>query len=487
MSLLISRFRDDPAAPAVPAVLAQLAPSLRAAPQRARRPLGTSLKLRLSLLITLLIALMTIAGGAYVVQQAREDIRAEVRSTMSLTGHFLDAQLAVLQERALGPGYAGRLFQLKELRDVRHLSVSFYDSDGRLLDSNESQGERKPLAPAWFVWLIRASSLPMEASRRPVNFSAATVGELVIQPDPTYEIDEIWNTSAGLLLLLCVFFVLVNGLVWWAVAHALRPVEYILGALADIERGQLGARLPAFGLPEMSRISVGFNHMAETLERSVAENHSLTRRLMQMQEEERDYLARELHDEIGQCVTAIHADALAIRNRGGAIVQEGAQSIVEAIGRIKQMVRSILQRLRPGALEGLGLGAALRELTGAFQQRHPQLSCSLHMADETLDLQGELVITLYRVVQECLTNISRHAHAGRVQISVRRLPAMPEDQPPRLELTVRDDGCGFDERLAGRGFGLLGIRERIAGLGGSCRIEAAPGRGTALRATVPCA
>jgi two-component system sensor histidine kinase UhpB len=482
MNLPISRFGDDPDAANAQAPAALL---WRESVPQTRRPFGTSLKLRLSVLITVLIAAMTIAGGEYVVQQAREDIRAEVSSTMSLTGHFLDAQLAVLQDRGLEQGYAVRLFQLKELRDVRHLAVNFYDSHGNLLDTNEEQGERKPQAPSWFVWMVRASSLPMQASRRPVMFNGALVGELVIQPDPTYEIDEIWTTSSGLLLLLFVFFMLVNGLVWWAVAHALRPVEYILGALGDIERGRLGARLPAFGLPEMSRISIGFNHMAETLERSVADNHSLTRRLMQMQEEEREHLARELHDEIGQCVTAIHADAVAIRNRGGAAVQESAQSIVEAIARIKEMVRSILQRLRPGALEGLGLGAALRELTGGFQQRNALISCSLYLAEGTIDLQGELGITLYRVVQECLTNISRHAGARAVQISIARLPPIPGQDTGHLELAVRDDGCGFDERITGRGFGLLGIRERLRALGGSCRIDSASGRGTSIVAQLP--
>ena len=479
MSLPISQL---PLASAMPA-----APALRAPAEPSRRPFGTSLKLRLSLLITVLIAMMTMAGGEYVVQQARQDIRAEVRSTMSLTGHFLDAQLALVQDHSLGQGFAVRLFQLKELRDVRHLKVSFYDLYGRSLDTNEEPGERKPLAPAWFVWLVRASSLPMEASRRAVSFNGEPVGVLIIQPDPTYEIDEIWSTSSGLLLLLFVFFVLVNGLVWWAVAHALRPVKFILGAFGEIEHGNLGARLPAFGLPEMSRISFGFNHMAETLERSVADRHSLTRRLMQMQEEERENLARELHDEIGQCVTAIHADAVAIRNRGGAAVHESAHSIVEAIGRIKEMVRSILQRLRPGALEGLGLGAALRELIGGFRQRNPQVSCTLSMADETTDLQGELGITLYRVVQECLTNIARHSGARTVQIAVARLPATADEHAQQLQLTVRDDGCGFDERVSGRGFGLLGIRERVRGLEGTCRIDGSSARGTLIVALIPLA
>ncbi|MGA8709099.1 MAG: ATP-binding protein, partial [Steroidobacteraceae bacterium] len=445
-------------------------------PNRAR--VGISLRLRLSLLITLLIALMMMAGGAYIVRQARQDIRDEVRSTMNLTGHFLDAQLEVLQGRGVEPGHPLRLFQLKELRDVRHLEVNFYDNRGALLDTNEAHGERRPSAPGWFVWLVRASTLPMEPSRRDVVFNGVTIGQLVIQPDPTYEIDEIWGTSAGLLLLLFVFCVLVNALVWWAVSHALRPVGYILGALGDIERGQLDARLPAFGLAEMSRISVGFNHMAETLERSVAENHSLTRRLMQMQEEEREYLARELHDEIGQCVTAIHADAVAIRNRGGAAVHDSVQSIVEAIGRIKQMVRSILKRLHPGALEGLGLAAALRELSGAFRQRHPQVNCTLTVVPEVGGLQGELGITLYRIVQECLTNISRHADARNVLISV-------TCELQRIELAVTDDGHGFDPDAAGTGFGLLGIRERVKGLGGTCRIDSGRGRGTTVIAQLP--
>ncbi|HEV7985685.1 MAG TPA: ATP-binding protein [Steroidobacteraceae bacterium] len=439
------------------------------APRQSRRRVGISLKLRLSLLITLLIALMMLAGGAYIVREARQDIRDEVRSTMNLTGHFLDAQLALLQDRGL---------QLKQLRDIRHLEVNFYDDRGALIDTNEAHGERKPAAPAWFVWMVRVSTLPMEASRRMVMVNGVTVGQLVIQPDPTYEIDEIWDTSSGLLLLLFVFCVLVNALVWWAVSHALRPVEYILGALGRIERGQLDARLPAFGLAELSRISVGFNHMAATLERSLAENHSLTRRLMQMQEEEREHLARELHDEIGQCVTAIHADAVAIRNRGGAAVHESAQSIVEAIGRIKQMVRSMLKRLHPGALESLGLGAALRELTGAFRQRHPQVSCTLSMAQESSALQGELGITLYRIVQECLTNISRHAEAVNVEISV-------SQEPIRVELSVHDDGRGFDPASAARGFGLIGIRERVKALGGSCCIESASGRGTTIVAQMP--
>jgi two-component system sensor histidine kinase UhpB len=168
-----------------PIIAGAVAPRERA--RQLRRPVGISLKLRLCLLITVLIAMMMVIGGAYIVEQARQDVRAEVRSTMNLTSHFLDAQLAVLQERGLGgQGYAVRLFQLRELREVRHLIINFYNDHGNLLDTNELPGDRKPDAPFWFVWLVRASTPPLEASRRTVSFNGYAVGELVIQPDPTY-------------------------------------------------------------------------------------------------------------------------------------------------------------------------------------------------------------------------------------------------------------------------------------------------------------
>jgi len=146
----------------------------------------------------------------------------------------------------------------------------------------------------------------------------------------------------------------------------------------------------------------------------------------------------------------------------------------------------MLKRLHPGALEGLGLSAALRELAGGFRQRHPRTALSLAVAEEVSGLKGELGISLYRIVQECLTNISRHAQAGSVQITVAHF-GEPGQSAPHLELTVRDDGCGFDPQAAGRGFGLLGIRERVRGLGGICRIDSARGEGSTILAQVPLA
>jgi two-component system sensor histidine kinase UhpB len=462
------------------------------ADDRVRRP-GTTLKVRLSLIITALLTLVTIAGGIYVIRKARNDVGEEVRSTLNLTGHFLDAQLDVLRDHWTARGYAVPLFQLRELRDIRHLSVRFYDDEDRLLDSNEDQSGRRPEAPAWFTGLVRMTSAPAKSEMRAVSFNGKTVGRLVIAPDPTYEIDEMWTTSGGLLKLLLLFFVLVNGLVWWAVSRALQPIDHILQALSELRSGNLSARLPRFGVPEMSRISVGFNHMAETLEHSVTENQRLTRQLLQAAETERRNLAHDLHDEIGQYVSAIHAEAAAIRNRGGESVRESAEAIVQGTGRIKEIVRGMLRRLRPAYLEGLGLEAALREQVAGFRQRNPQIVCVLDFASGLNNLEGELGIAVYRVVQESLTNIAVHANARSVVIEVTPSPAQTtagvgSTAPAGGQfvcVTVADDGAGFFQMSTNRGLGLTGIRERVKALGGSCVIDTQPGRGTRIAVQLP--
>ncbi|HTC15346.1 MAG TPA: histidine kinase [Steroidobacteraceae bacterium] len=491
---LLAAVASNLSSPALTAVAAH-SPAAQAAAgsDAAQAPpsLRTSLKLRLSLLITALLAVVTLAGAVYVVRSARDDIQAEVRSTLNLTSHFLDAQLALLRERS--PLAAGVLpdFRLRELSGVRHLSVQFYDNQGRLLDSNTAAAQLLPRAPRWFVRLIRTGVPPMAAETRSVSVNGSTVGRLVISPDPTSETEEMWSTSRGLFELLLLFFVLVNGLVWWAVARAMRPIEHILRALGELQHGKLSARLPQFAEPEMSRISVGFNHMAETLASSVHENRRLTRRLLQTQEEERTRLARELHDEIGQCVSAIHADAAAIRNRGTDQVRESAEAIVEVTAQIKQIVRSMLYRLRPPALESVGLAAALRELVAAFQQRNPQVSCALRCTDELIQVNSEAGTALYRVVQECLTNIALHANARHAVIEV-VLPARAADAvraagASLIRVTAADDGVGFAPPAGHRGFGLIGIRERASALGGTCTIESQPGCGTRVVVEIPLA
>jgi len=447
-----------------------------------------SLKLRLMLLITLLIALFCLASGVYIVRRAQNDIRGEAYSATDLVEHYLEAELALAHAAWRLNNDNMPQLQLAQLKDVRHVEVYFYNAVGTLLESSASGPGHAPEVPFWFGWLVQRSFEPVPDVHRFVDFDGFAVGVLVIHPDPAFEIDEIWNVTRGLLGLLIVFSLVVNALVWWAVGRALRPLDHIRTALNELTAGRLDARLPAFDLPELASLSGDFNRMVGTLERSMAENHRLTRRMIQTEEDERKRIARELHDEIGQCVTAIHADAVSIRRAGGtadAVIRESAAAIIEVTARIKDMVRGMLQRLRPTIIEGLGLEAALCELEAAFRQRNPQTDCSLRVDPAAAGLTGELATTIYRVAQEALTNVARHARAGQVSIEVAVAHKSPPGAAAVLTATLYDDGGGFDPEAITEGFGLLGIRERIAGLGGAVTIRSAVGQGTRITVELP--
>lgn len=434
-------------------------------------------------MISALLLLAAAIGGIFIIDQALDNIRTEVRSTMTLTGHFLDSELDNLRDRRgmfFDPEQPP--FHLNRLHRIRHLQIRYFDRAGRLMEISAIAPLRSQ-APAWFVWLVRAASTPMADVRRKIDLNGLPLGTLVMHPDPAFEIEKMWQLTRGLLELLLVFFVLINLLVWWAVSRALRPMGRLLEALNEVEQGNLSARLPEFTLPEMLQLSAGFNHMTGTLERSTNENRRLTRRMIDLQEQERRHLARELHDEIGQCITAIHADAVTIRDHQGLrqpVMRESAEAIVEAAARIKNMVRSMLQRLRPATLDRLGLEPALREMVAGFRNRHPQLACNMHIDDPLPGISEEVSITVYRVVQECLTNIARHAHATNVQMGLRHVA-----DTDSIELDVRDDGCGFDVVSVPRGFGLHGMRERVRALNGFYKLESQPGRGTSVQVRLP--
>jgi two-component system sensor histidine kinase UhpB len=323
------------------------------------------------------------------------------------------------------------------------------------------------------------------------------IGTLVVTPEPAYEVEEIWRITRGLMGLLLALFVAVNALVYWVVGRALRPIDKILQALTSMERGDLGIRLPRFQLPELSRIGNSFNRMGEALEESTHQNHRLTRQLITVQEEERKSLARELHDELGQCLSAVQANAKAIVNissGAGDPVRGGAEAILEVTRHVMGVIRTMLQRLLPQTLHDLGLAEALEELVGAWKQRNPEVACSLRVTGDVTGLDSATSTAIYRIVQESLTNVSRHAGARKVSVSIEpargatgNLGREASDHlgVPGIEIRVEDDGAGMDLRSAHPGFGLMGMRERAEMLGGNLEVVTAPGEGTRIRTTIP--
>jgi signal transduction histidine kinase len=226
---------------------------------------------------------------------------------------------------------------------------------------------------------------------------------------------------------------------------------------------------------------------AEAAERALVASRHLTQLIQSHVEEERGHLARELHDELGQSVTAIRSigTSIAHRTRDSAPeIHASSRMIVDVAARLYDGMHDIVRRLRPSALDHLGLRGALESAVQEARAQHPDVALTLAF-DGDLDGLGEAVdIGAYRIVQECITNALRHSGASRIDVSIRRTGRAGT----RLELEVRDHGHGLAAGAASSAarFGILGVQERVETLGGAFVIgDAADGSGVVARASIP--
>jgi two-component system sensor histidine kinase UhpB len=439
-----------------------------------------SLKLRLNLIITMLLGIVFVTGIILNIINARQNVRAEVESTEKLVLYLFDT--GVLQN--IGTTFnktTNKPLRLQSLKHMRHVRIEFYDAQHKLVDSNRVVDiVQSDAPPAWFKRALDVFSPRWQSLKRPILYHDLLLGDLVITPDPTYEYAEIWKQMVDLLLLLALFFIAINLVIIWALGKALEPTLSILHTLNLLERGDMQARLPAFKLPELARIGDKFNHMVETLQQSIQRNHQLSQQLIYLQETERKNLARDLHDEFGQSLTAIHADSSVVLNLAKSKypeLKESAMAISQLSKHLMEMIGGLLQRLRPGALDELGLEDALEELVGIWQTRNEDCHCTLKIEGKLPNSMNEAQrVTVYRLAQECLTNVARHAKATAVSINL----TMDENQ---LIINVKDNGKGFEVADL-IGFGLLGMRERVEGLGGVISISSNKA-GTEIIASLP--
>jgi PAS domain S-box-containing protein len=252
---------------------------------------------------------------------------------------------------------------------------------------------------------------------------------------------------------------------------------------------KLSARLSPAREPELHLYVADITDvtlMQTELAGALEENRRLSQRSMQVQEEERRNLARELHDELGQSLNAIKVDAVTIRDRSenAVEVQRSAKAIIEVSGQVYDVVRSLLQRLRPVALDELGLRSAVEYGIEQWQRRHTTVRCNFSTQGDLDGLGEEVNITLYRLAQECLTNVAKHAQATQVAISLASA-AGSEQNGAEIRFSFEDNGCGFDPGRRRQGLGLVGLRERVEALGGNFDLHSAPGQGARVRASIP--
>ncbi|SEC11228.1 HAMP domain-containing sensor histidine kinase [Streptomyces melanosporofaciens] len=249
------------------------------------------------------------------------------------------------------------------------------------------------------------------------------------------------------------------------------PLQRLTRAMTTIDLLRPAERPAVGGRGEVAELITTFNAMLDRLE---AERATSAARALSAQESERHRIAQELHDEVGQSLTAVLLELNQAAGHAPPSLREDLHQVRETTRTSLDEIRRIARRLRPGVLEELGLTSALKaltnEFTGATLVVHHRISADLP------PLEAETELVLYRVAQEGLTNVARHAAARRAELALTRSPA-------GVELRVRDDGRGLGD--AAEGAGIRGMRERALLIGAELDLGSAPGGGTDVRLTVP--
>lgn len=412
-----------------------------------------------------------------------DDIDDELNSALVLGD--LMAQLQVLP--AMGDEQALRaLRQLTAQAVPRHLRLRVADARGQTLHATP-----EPEPPGWLrPWRWLHDHWGPQAERRVVAWPLPRPGggswTVSVEASREAERNEALSTlvmGLGLVLLVALALLLAMQ---FNLARAFAPLQRLLQAIAHIERGDTRAvqALPAMPVRELESIAQALRHLAQALDRAEAGRRELGQRVISLQEDERAHLARELHDEFGQHLTALRVDAawLARRLADDPPALEVVQAIAGHAQHIHQELRSVLARLRP--LQGLddGGGLTVQALEGLLQSLlrgwadspRPAMQVSLQLKGWLADEPGRrlpapLALALYRITQEALSNAARHGDARQVAVQ------LVGEAGPAIAWSVHDDGCGLAdaEQAPLRGSGLAGVKERAWALGAELTLAAA--------------
>ncbi len=431
-----------------------------------------SLRIRLTLLVaglmSLLIAIASI--GRYL--GAAADAGVEADSNLHLAYDLLPTEAPSTTELPV----------LERLGGLRHVRVEYYDADGRFVAASRP-GEALELSRR--VLLLGAGAWP-ETLRKDLQVAGRPAGHFLVVPDARDEVAEKWRELQRDMALIVGFAIVLGLLVFWAVSHALRPLERIHGALLALEEGRLATRLAPMRGGELAAVNESFNRMASGLEGAVRERQQLLDKLLSMEERTRRMIAHDLHDELTPYLVAVrpHLSILESAARCDSALQRFLPTLAVVRRHLDATVvkvRHLLESLHPPELQGLALAAALGELVR--QQRAAAvrpLAIELDVHPALPRLAATVESSVFRIVQECLSNALKHSDCSRVVIGL--TVAAPDE---RLQLEVWNDGNARDQGFAASGFGVLGIRERALALGGQVEAGAVAGGGWRVTVALP--
>jgi two-component system sensor histidine kinase UhpB len=440
--------------------------------------------------ITLVALACFIAGSALAIYQTARESQRHNTDLAEMVGRQLDLQLSrigrstdianrfpdwdLVASLTLQPG------QCVELRGV----------DGALQRSNCAGIDATSIAsPPWFLAAYRSLISGALSATRPISYRGAPHGTVVAEQDAVATAGKAWATIAPLLGFSALFVAALCLVAYFVIDRALLPAKEILGGLNRLARGDLACRLPAFRLAELNRISEVFNALSEDLSKATSDRAELARRLVDTQERERRHIARELHDEIAQRLSALNALAACLRThaqRDAPGLVDEARELETTVSGLMISLRRTLTYLRPQEIDDLGLVQSLMALVAQHNESaQGRTKYSIETVGGVEHLRAETSAHVYRIVQEALTNASKHANARNVQV---QLSQVADTYRETIKLSVVDDGAGpaaDDKASPPAGAGMIGMRERVVALSGKFAAGPLPDGGFGLQVEFP--
>ncbi|HEU0238862.1 MAG TPA: sensor histidine kinase [Micromonosporaceae bacterium] len=302
-----------------------------------------------------------------------------------------------------------------------------------------------------------------------VNGAVLTAAALLLLLGPATVSTPVLVTEAVVLAIGLAVMLIANAVL---VHLALAPLQRLARAMRTTDLLRPSPRLAVAAPSAISDLTTAFNTMLDRLEKERATSAG---RALSAQEAERHRIAQELHDEVGQTLTAVLLGLKNVADQAPEPLRESMHQVQDLTRSSLDEIRRIARRLRPGVLDELGLATAVRGLVHEFTD-HTGLPARCHVDDDLPDLGADAELVFYRVAQESLTNVARHAHAKHVEVTL----LVTDDG---VELLVRDDGRGLNGHTDGAG--IRGMRERALLIGATLAIHARPAGGTQVSLSVP--
>ncbi|MEK9771763.1 MAG: histidine kinase [Nitrosomonadales bacterium] len=430
-----------------------------------------SIRIRLQILFNLILLIGIFIGAAASFYQAKYNILNELESSLQLAEYAIknglqdkDGEKVILNENFV--------FGLSEIKKLHHLKIEVLDSNGKILTSSRDNLNNKNLPPIWFKEIFSFDQSDGKSKfKRIINISNINdaKGSIVISPNLDYDISVLWSETTGVLTILLLIIIAVNLAIYIIYAYTLKDIDNILIVLNDINNKKFHTKKIESKILEFNKIQSMLGKVVNTLKINDQKINMLNASLLQIQENEKKEIGHDLHDELSQDLTSIQLVAQTGVNKSSKNDKDNYfAQIIKISSQINESIRTLIKKLNLSHIEELGFKNALILLIEDWKVKNnkTQLQYSIQFDDES-KIPSKLKTNIYRIIQEGLTNITKHSNAKKADIKILK-------KKNRFLIEIQNDG--IKKVIKNPGIGLIGIQERVKTFDGEVVCKKSKGR-----------